>query len=539
MTCNSLTASVIESYLISLDCPRALTVLILFRNKEYRQIVELDIDPSVYIEPESFRHAYLATKFLSKATFLKTKINLKEVAIDKFLMAEAACGEINKRGYHHLFIKEQVTNELHSAIIRKIDSILGDFSFDELVDSAGWGPGVTTLVKGVDTSPANKFRFENGTTRPLYDLMNGLYASIYPLWDLSKQQIQLGNQVVTVPKNSKTDRTIAIEPGLNLWFQKAIGRMIRRRLFRVGIDLDDQSVNQELSRVSSLSGQLATVDFSAASDTISESTVRELIPNGWLLPMDIFRSRFGLLSKSFFRYEKFSSMGNGFTFELETLIFYSIAWAVCKKLQLSVKDISVYGDDVIIPVRAFDLFAKVSAFYGFTVNTQKSFSSGYFRESCGAHWFNGVNCKPYFLKEEIKTDLDRYKAANTIRRTALHDDGFFQHCDKRFLKVWRLIFNSASFKLTISDGFGDGGFIVNFDEACPSKAKRCIEGYFALSYVAVPVRYSSDDHAILLARLHGRSVEMSFGNKTNLRGRVKISRKRILIPRWRNLGPWF
>jgi len=530
------TTRVVELYLSSLDTPRALTCWLLFINDEHRQLVELDIKPSDYLDPQEFRLSYLATKFLSKARFLNTQINVREVALLKFSDAERDCRRINRRGYHHLTINREIGARLHVAVVRKIDSILGTFSGEDWIESSDWGPGNTLLIKGCDTSPVNKFRLENGITQPLDSLMGELFAIAYPSWDLSKRVLQVGNKVITVPKNSKTDRTIAIEPGLNLWFQKGIGRMIRRRLRWVGQNLDSQTRNQLLSREGSLTNNLATVDFSSASDTIAESTVRELIPNRWLAVMDLSRSSFGTLHKKEFRYEKFSSMGNGFTFELESLIFYAIAHAVVSLTHGDVSQISVFGDDVIIPRTSYDLFARTCAFYGFTVNSQKSFSTGDFRESCGAHWFKGIDCKPFFLEEEVVGATRIYHTANSIRRVSrLHG---FEACDARFHDCWRYLRSKVIKPHLISEGYGDGGFICNFDEAAPRRCRYGIEGYFTTFLADMPVSYHSEDHAVLLARLKGRSIEMSFGNRTNLRHRIKQKVKRLFVRRWVNLGPW-
>lgn len=396
MSTSGRTFKFVESYYSSLDCPRSLACYLMFKFNEHEQLAKLECNPMDYNSFEAFRHAYLATSFLSKATFLKTKIDKKAVAIEKFLDSEQACREINHRGYHWTHVKTGSSEWLHNAIIRKIGFILKDFSPDEMVDSANWGPGISLDVLNPDTSATNKFRKDTGTTRPLHDLMGHLYAVVYPQWDLSIPKFHAGNKIVTVPKNSKTDRTIAIEPGLNLWFQKAIGTMIRRRLLRVGLNLNTQERNQKLSRLGSKFSSLATVDFKSASDTIATSTVEALLPPQWFTVMDILRSRYGLIDRKLIKYEKFSSMGNGFTFELETLIFYAIALSVCEYLQIDDSEVSVYGDDVIIPTAAYDLFTSTCKFYGFTTNHQKSFSDGWFRESCGAHWWEGKNCKPIF-----------------------------------------------------------------------------------------------------------------------------------------------
>ena len=511
----------------------------MFSNSEHDQLTKVECNPKDYLDAETFRLDYLATKFLSKATFLSTTFDRRTVALEKFREAESSCRSINQRGYHWQTINKFVGASLHQAVLRKIDSVLGDFDPEEWVELSNWGPGSTLDVTGFDTSTVNKFRREAGTTRSLYNLMGDLYAVAYPTWNLSNQKIHVGNKIITVPKNSKTDRTIAIEPGLNVWFQLGIGKMIRRRLRRVGVDLSSQSRNQQLAKRGSLDESLASVDFSAASDTIAASTVRELVPNGWLAVLESLRSPCGRLGTSFIQYEKFSSMGNGFTFELETLIFYSIAIACCEAVGADRKSVSVYGDDVIIPSEAFPLYQSACEFYGFTVNVQKSFSSGPFRESCGSYWFNGKDCKPFFLKNVIVGNIEKYKVANGIRRVSHYRDVIYPYCDSRFKPVFDLLVDSCSRKQFISEGFGDGAFIGNFDEASPARAKHGIEGFFANSIITIPLGYETDDHSVLLTRLKYRSYEMSFGNLAHFRRRVRFTRKRILIRQWYNLGPWF
>lgn len=146
----------------------------------------------------------------------------------------------------------------------------------------------------------------------------------------------MGNKVTTVPKNSKTDRVIAIEPLMNMYVQKGIGGAIRHSLRSVGINLNDQTSNQRLAREGSLQGKLATVDLSSASDSVSLLLVEELLPPDWVAAIKLCRSPCGVLPDgSVINYQKVSSMGNGFTFELESLIFWAACSSVCQYLRLS------------------------------------------------------------------------------------------------------------------------------------------------------------------------------------------------------------
>jgi len=434
---------------------------------------------------------------------------------------------------------------------RKISSVLGSFSGEELVEESNWGPGVSVDLKARQTSAIPKFQHEAGITRDLHCFVSDWFHVAYPLWwksiteDLTSGQRgnafhwRVGNEVTTVPKNSTIDRVIAIEPGMNLWFQKGLGRMIRNRLRLIGLDLNSQDRNQQLSRLGSIRGDLATVDFSSASDSISSELVRLLLPPDWFLLMDLCRSKCGTLDSSTFWWQKFSSMGNGFTFELETLIFYSLAWAVCQKQKVSSRDVSVYGDDVIVPTESFDLFSRVSQFCGFTVNQKKSYSYGPFRESCGAHWFRGVNCKPIFLKERVHNAQAVIKLANNIRLLAHRLNNCFG-CDSRFRGCWTRLFRRLPkpLRLCVSRDLGDVGFIVNFDEACPQKFGHGIEGFRVRTLSVRTVFEQSEHPAVQLARLKAPSTQED-GNNYPLRGRTVVAvNSNVLVKRWYFLGPW-
>jgi hypothetical protein len=211
-----------------------------------------------------------------------------------------------------------------------------------------------------------------------------------------------GSKLGFVPKNAKTDRAICTEPLVNSVYQNAIGEVLTRKLRRVGCNLRDQTRNQQLALKGSITGALATIDLSAASDTISQAVVLDLLPPEWFELLDSTRSHHYTYEGGTYYFHKFSSMGNGFTFGLESLIFLALTLAVCEHLGLpktAVQDVSVYGDDIIAPVEAVGLLTEVFSYYGFTINQDKSFSSGPFRESCGRDYFLGMYVRPMFIKK--------------------------------------------------------------------------------------------------------------------------------------------
>jgi hypothetical protein len=581
--------SAVSMYLEALDCPRALTVMILFREGEHQQLADLEFNPLHYDTLVAVRDSYAATKFMSKFKGLTLDRDKDEVAKEKFVKYENLCRDTNNRFRnlaHDLKFRGRAV-WLHNAIIRKIAKILGNYSVDEVFETPDWGPGASTLIKRRHASPAKKFRCETGITRDLYNLIPWeALEEYYPLWsstlvDSGFPNFQVGNKVITVPKDAATNRVIAVEPGINLWFQKAIGDMVSRRLRRYGIDLRYQSRNQELARVGSLYQHLTTIDLSSASDSIARSVVEELIPSRWYTLMDACRSHYGTLDGSLIKWEKFSSMGNGFTFQLESLIFYAVALCCAEYHHLDTKEVSAYGDDVVLPTACLETFSEMLEFYGFVLNRKKSHFGSPFRESCGAHFFSGIDVKPIYLKDRVSSVPAIYRLANAIRRLA-HRHNFRYGCDARFRKVFEHLMNSVPkpYRLRIPETLGDGGFIGNLDESTPSRARHGVEGYRVQNVVEISKTYQDDTVGYLLASLWQLKSEgdLDFGfrrhladilldnpekdyqerhtmlkaittwikpnralgyNAVPLSGRTVFRVVNSIVQRWYDLGPWF
>ncbi|DAD50367.1 TPA_asm: RNA-directed RNA polymerase [ssRNA phage Gerhypos.2_34] len=564
---------VITDFYSALDCPRALTAYLLWKHGEHAQLAKLEFDPNSYSNMAACRDAYAATKFLSKYKGLTFDDDLDEVAFKKFEEFELLCKGTNARFRslsNDALYKDHVVS-LHSAVIRKIEKMLGEYSAEELFESPDWGPGASTLIKRREASATNKFQSETGITRDLHALItNEILEGAYPLWYAHLTEVgfptyQVGNKVVTVPKDASTNRVIAIEPGMNLWFQKSVGDMIRRRLQRWGVDLSRQNVNQEFARYGSIHNSLATVDLSSASDSIAYSVVEELIPPRWFALLDSCRSPFGRLRDKQVKWEKFSSMGNGFTFELESLIFYAVA-KCCAEYVGSRESVNSYGDDIVLPSSAFQVFSDMMRFYGFRINGKKSYVNSPFRESCGAHFYLGSDIKPLYLKDKVQSIPSAYRLANAIRRLANRRTSHLA-CDARFHKVFDTLVNSVPprFRLRIPDGYGDGGFIGNLDEATPNLARdnpRTLgfEGYLVPNLVEVSSTYQDERRGYLLANLWALELRPQRGktdqtrlqairaltlsnpsqtlNSVPSKERLVLKVSNSLVQQWSDLGPW-
>lgn len=228
------------------------------------------------------------------------------------------------------------------------------------------------------------------------------------------------NRIVTVPKSFKTHRTIAAEPEGAMPFQLAFDGYVKRRLRKVGVDLRKQGPNQEMAREASLAGsdEHATLDLSMASDTLAYNTVAWLLPQEWFEYVNRVRCPQGAGFDKIYMYEKFSSMGNGTTFGLESLVFAAFCTAVgCKP-----GDYRVYGDDIIVPNAVVSRLMALLKFFGFQLNKEKSFTTGLFRESCGADWFDGIDVTPKYvdLGDCLKVDFVHF--VNSLASVA-HPEG--------------------------------------------------------------------------------------------------------------------
>lgn len=235
-----------------------------------------------------------------------------------------------------------------------------------------------------------------------------------------------GSRLSFVPKSRTISRTIATEPVLNMLFQKGIGGVLESRLRQVyGIDLSLQpDRNARLAREGSRTGRFGTIDLSSASDSISITLIRTILPE--IAQYWLFKTRSPvtiLPDGSEVELHMISSMGNGYTFPLQTTIFAALVQAVYKVMdipfirpcKLTDGNFAVFGDDIIVVKEAYNLLTRCLAMLGFTVNLDKSFNEGSFRESCGHDYVCGYNVRGVYIKT-LRNDGDAYSAINRLLR---------------------------------------------------------------------------------------------------------------------------
>jgi len=406
--------SVVLRFLSALDSPRSLTVAVLIKHGEWDQVVSLTCAPEQYRDALHYYKAEAATSLLRKCAGLPTTFDRRDNALKSFIAAEKQCCKTNARLLHFvnnesdpLDPHDETMFGIISDIRKDVASLLG--KLPDVLDLKH-GPGATFGDRGGSVSAIHKM-----SSRPT---MTSLASALLPLWagtawcrglmashdNRSQPKTVKGNRFTVVPKDAVKDRGIAIEASLNVAYQLSLGRLVKGVLQRKWwLDLrKGQTLHSWLAREASRKGHLCTIDLSNASDTVSRLLVRLFLPSDWYDVMSSLRSPSTLVDGKWHFLEKFSSMGNGYTFELETLIFAAIVRA-CARLHgitLTPMDVGVYGDDIICPTEISCSVLSLLRYFGFTPNPKKTFTTGSFRESCGGDFYAGFDVRAHYVKEE-------------------------------------------------------------------------------------------------------------------------------------------
>jgi hypothetical protein len=529
--------------------PRAITVYMLLSAGEYEQYLDLTIDASNYLEnqTEKFGDDYLVTNVLRKSPNIPVDINPTEVALENWRESEERCRKVNALDFDsNTWELLHRTKDIISMILGPLNkSVLAD-----VVDSFHHGSGSVFNEKLRGSVPSDKYRDKITLTPPLYPFARSIMGET---WTNSIEFVLVpGDELSSVPKNAKTDRMISKMPKLNMYYQLGVAQILKRRLTRFGIRMTDQSYNQLLAKKARANG-LATIDFSSASDSISYGLIKFLLPERWFALLDLGRVTHSLIKSDseqhFHLNEKFSAMGCGFTFELESIIFLSLALALTNIEEWH--HVSIYGDDLIMPSKyASDLAERLSSL-GLIVNTNKSFLAGNFYESCGADFFCDFDVRPFFLKGKSKGLQIPYEMqiANAIRLYSLKRLNNFG-CDKRFFDVWKKLVDGIPKKYLyfVPPIFGDLGVIGSIDDVkCqpvkyqPRKPGTQIEGMLIIHLKLDMKKRVRNDTATLLHQLAmiGSQTDISYRGRETILGYLgRIQTSWSIIRNWPSYLSW-
>jgi len=443
------------SHLLTVDESTRLSSVI--RSKDftkYRSLTEDWGPQSSYLNERpiaDMRAVYQMTSLLYKFRFDSNKDLRRLNALKRFRAGEVACGTFNRKDWKSLAcIEDRQMRHAFSYARVFLSKVLGEElpSEDQLTLRSRHGPGAN--LDTMDGHMSTYFKYSEwpySCTKDALALARSVIKDderwLGALEDDYRERFEIpkylilnqdcfwskvfnvvpGNRIAFVPKNALTERSIAIEPSMNLYLQLGVDGFIRRRLKRWGVDLDSQVKNRELARVGSLEWEdpdpFITLDLAGASDSISVGCCWLLLPTEWFRHLMKLRSPKGNLNGESFSYEKISSMGNGFTFALESAIFSAVVYGVMRAFGEGFcrDQFAVYGDDIIVRRSISDQVVSLLNLCGFAVNAEKSFFEGPFRESCGADWFKGYPVRPVFLDSSPTSVMELWTDLNRLRRT--------------------------------------------------------------------------------------------------------------------------
>lgn len=378
-------------------------------------------------------HALLTSVFKKYNSEDRPSPSACKGALEKFLAANQRSGEwtLQFEDFQDEELFHAVRDEIYN--FWYVEGLPLVSTYDEIFYRGGTGPGASLLANGTDLytkvwdSPLSYsgdhllFAWEKLTHRD-------------PRWRSAcegnphahKTRAVVGNKLSFVNKNVTVARTISTEPTINMWFQLGLGRLLEDRLHQFfGINLSNQQeINGALARLGSEYGVYSTLDLASASDTISLHLCKALLPRDFYLFLERLRSPATQLPDgTIVELNMVGTMGNGFTFPLQTIIFAAVVVAVHKRLGLKtrrrgsaeMRSFGVFGDDIICRREATRLTTRVLHMLGFVVNGSKSYVDGPFRESCGFDYFLGQPVRGVYIKR-LRTSQDLYVAINGLNR---------------------------------------------------------------------------------------------------------------------------
>lgn len=410
----------------------------------------------------------------SKFSQLYTDASRRQAAFDGFIAANDRCKALNER----LKALPRTSDSLLNVIISEAAWLICDWftlsgfasvPMGRMTNYLRPGPGASRGATGEDfysKMGESPLTYSSEGIRYLY--LKSISRDPIALDCEEHRKRKYGDRdglalslLSSVPKEVETDRTTCTEPGLNMMFQLRTGEVLVDVLAHVGIRISTQpEVNQVLASLGSLDNDKdlswCTIDLKSASDTIYTELVKRLfeyLPD-WRDWLFFIRSPATILdpNKDPVELAMMSTMGNGFTFPLQTLIFSAIVetcynlygWAPRKRgpahkhrstrtfvrpdgtyVSLTTPDRSkvgakmlqygVFGDDIVCRRSIYHTLTRALEEVGFIVNLKKSFSKGGFRESCGQDWFKGNPVRPVYVRQ-LTTVQDRYSAINRLIR---------------------------------------------------------------------------------------------------------------------------
>lgn len=524
----------------------------LFKQARWADLCSLTVDPRDYrrLSSRTFQIDYqIVSLFQKYSGFDGTVVDPKAKAMEKWKASEERCAVFNQRFRDRWDGKLLFSHHAEEAFYlarQKIRQILGQFPIEDFKSYCTFGPGSDLgTYQSERTGSYFKYKTPGHATAGAVQVLEEFFHDDARLVYSHSSQLCVNSRLFFVLKKWDEFRTAAMEPRWNGFLQKGFGRCMEANLRYHGIDIKTQAdVNRRLASTAMEDG-LATIDLRSASDSTCVNLVIDLLESDgetdelsddWLDLILKLRTPYIEVPgyKNLVRQEKVSSMGNGYTFPLETLIFFGIAWGVCKHLSLDTSKISVFGDDIIVPRDGAQLVIELLSSIGYVPNVAKTFLRGEFFESCGHDYFRGRNVRPVFLKKEIDNVSDLYRLHNAFidwgRRLSIF--GNAGGCSNSIWRIQRSITSAIprAYQLYGLPCESDGHLHASFDKVRPPRSNLGWSGFSILTWVPTQVKeYGGHYYGHLFSKLDGVCGTGKNDNLVQLRETGRMVKKKIFV----------
>lgn len=303
-----------------------------------------------------------------------------------------------------------------------VNNVLGNANPREIVGRHGPG-SVATGEKGLNKAAFSRIYRKLEVRYPFTEYFMYNLTHVVDNYDSMQTRLSYHDEatakVVFVAKDSRGPRLISCEPLEIQWIQQGLMRVLSdaiesHPLTKGQVNFVDQTINQRAAWLNSITGEKATIDLKDASDRVSVALVDLLFPKEWVDSLLAARSdNTRLPDGRIVELRKFAPMGSATCFPVEALCFFALSvasvyvdenptdplkWISRTALRKIAGSILVYGDDLVIPGDNCPGVITALESFHLRVNTQKSYSTGYFRESCGVDAYLGVNVTPVRIK---------------------------------------------------------------------------------------------------------------------------------------------
>lgn len=380
-------------------------------------------------DTDAFKAEYQLLGFLKKYMFQKDRYSpqdLIDMSKKKFLENQERLKALANHSY------SPVTRRVLWEARGWIERVLKDFSTIEHLESCRFARRATVGVPMQEACESSRVSSALSGSHDHIDWFEKLFLAYHgrmrnhllefpPKGGRTKECDTL--TAVLVPKTWKSLRMIMPNTTIGSLYSDGLGKVITNRLCKAGYDIRTlQGVHRDYAREGSENCHLVTADQSLASDNITSKLLEALLPSTWFTKVN-----FGRIGRLSFYGETletptFMTMGIGFTFPLQTLVFLGLLKGCAGFLGEPNLKVSAFGDDLVYDQALHAIVVEVFDDLGLVLNQEKTFSDGWFRESCGGDFFHGVDVRPWHAPGEgghlslRKYQAFLYKCANGLLR---------------------------------------------------------------------------------------------------------------------------